>query len=55
MDYERIIELFWQRSEDALIAAESRFGAYCRKIAANILRDGSGHHAHLLLQSQYTH
>jgi RNA polymerase sigma-70 factor (ECF subfamily) len=39
MDDERIIELFWQRSEDALIAAASRFGAYCRKIAANILRD----------------
>jgi RNA polymerase sigma-70 factor (ECF subfamily) len=39
MDDERIIDLFWQRSEEALTAVAERFGAYCRKIAANILRD----------------
>ncbi|MDR3206926.1 MAG: hypothetical protein LBT60_01200 [Oscillospiraceae bacterium] len=39
MDDERIVELFWQRSEDALTACGGKFGAYCRRIADNILRD----------------
>jgi RNA polymerase sigma-70 factor (ECF subfamily) len=40
MDDERIIDLFWQRSEDAVTAVAGRFGAYCRSIAAHILHDG---------------
>ena len=37
MDDHVIIELFWRRSEDALTACGRKFGAYCRKIAGNIL------------------
>ena len=37
MDDIRIIELFRQRSEDALAECERKFGAYCRTIAKNIL------------------
>jgi hypothetical protein len=37
MDDERILGLFWLRSDDALTAVAERFGAYCRKIAVNIL------------------
>jgi RNA polymerase sigma-70 factor (ECF subfamily) len=40
MDDDAIVELFWQRSEDALSACADTFGAYCRRIADNILRDG---------------
>jgi len=32
-----IVELFWQRSEDALTECANIFGRYCRKIANNIL------------------
>jgi RNA polymerase sigma-70 factor (ECF subfamily) len=37
MDDNGIIELFEQRSEDALTECGKRFGAYCRTIALNIL------------------
>jgi RNA polymerase sigma-70 factor (ECF subfamily) len=37
MDDERIIELFWLRSEDALTECKIKFGGYCRTIAKNIL------------------
>jgi RNA polymerase sigma-70 factor (ECF subfamily) len=37
MDDNGIIDLFWQRSEDALIQCQSKFGAYCRTIANRIL------------------
>ncbi|MDR0425530.1 MAG: sigma-70 family RNA polymerase sigma factor [Clostridiales Family XIII bacterium] len=37
MDDQAIIELFWQRSEDALAEVSARFGRYCRTIAVNIL------------------
>jgi len=32
-----IIDLFWQRSEDALTECGKKFGAYCKTIARNIL------------------
>lgn len=35
---ERIVELYWQRSEDAIAETESKYGAYCRSIACGILR-----------------
>ena len=38
MDDHRIIELFWQRSEDAIAAAEEAYGNLCRGIAGNLLR-----------------
>ena len=37
MDDNGIIELFWQRSEDALAECGNKFGGYCRTIARNIL------------------
>ena len=39
MDDTAIIELFWQRSEDALTECKAKFGAYCRVVACNILHN----------------
>jgi len=36
MDDNEIIELFWQRSEDALTECGNKYGGYCRTIARNI-------------------
>jgi len=41
MDDIGIIELFWQRSEDALAECKTKFGGYCRMIAKNILYNDS--------------
>ena len=40
MDDSRIVELFWQRSEDAIGAAEKAYGGLCRMIARNLLHNG---------------
>lgn len=37
MDDSGIIELFWQRSEQAIAEASQKYGGYCRTIAGNIL------------------
>ena len=37
MDDDGIVDLFWQRSEDALAECRTKFGGYCRMIAKNIL------------------
>ena len=37
MEDKKIIELFWQRSEEAVAAAAEKYGAYCKKVAENIL------------------
>lgn len=37
MEDERIIELYWERNQQAIAATEEKYGAYCRKIAYNIL------------------
>ena len=34
---QEIVELFWKRQEQAIEEASLQYGAYCRKIAANIL------------------
>lgn len=34
-----IIELYWQRSEEAIQATERKYGSYLYRIACNILRD----------------
>ena len=39
MDDTAIIELFWQRSEDALAECKAKFGGYCRTVACNILHN----------------
>lgn len=37
MDDRKIIELFLQRSEEAIIQTEQKYGRYCHRIAYNIL------------------
>ena len=39
MDDSQIIELYFQRKEQAISATAAKFGSYCMKIASNILRD----------------
>ena len=39
MDDQKIIELYWTRSEDALLATEEKYGKYCYSIAYRILND----------------
>ena len=34
-----IVELYWQRNEDAIRKTEKKYGAYLYRIACNILRD----------------
>ena len=38
MDDERIVDLYFARSEDALRESEEKYGAYCHSIAYRILR-----------------
>lgn len=38
MDDTTIVELFWERSEDAILNAQLKYGNYCRSIAYSILR-----------------
>jgi len=37
MEDSRIVELYWERSENAITETASKFGKYCYKIAYNIL------------------
>jgi RNA polymerase sigma-70 factor (ECF subfamily) len=39
MDDEKIVDLYWQRSEDAIPETSAKYGSYCRIIAYNILSD----------------
>ena len=39
MNDRELIELYWQRDESALTISEERYGAYCLRIAHNILGD----------------
>ena len=39
MEDKQIVDLFWQRSEAAIVAAASKYGKYCSKIAYNILQN----------------
>ena len=34
-----IVELYWQRSDRALVESEAKYGAYCRRVARNICGD----------------
>lgn len=40
MEDEKIIELYWQRNEEALAQTSQKYGAFCYHIAHNILKDG---------------
>ena len=37
MEDGQIIDLYWQRSEEAIVQSERKYGAYCRAIACTIL------------------
>lgn len=37
MEDEKIIDLYWQRSDQAIAETAAKYGAYCRTIAYNIL------------------
>ena len=37
MEDKQIIDLYWQRSEDAIVQTAGKYGGYCRSIAWNIL------------------
>lgn len=39
MEDSRIIELYWQRSEEAIALTERKYGSYVRTVANNILKD----------------
>lgn len=39
MEDERIIELYWARSEQAIAETAEKYGRYCRTVARNILGD----------------
>ena len=39
MEDEKIVDLYWARSEKAVSETAAKYGKYCRKIAANILSD----------------
>ena len=39
MTDQKIVELFWARSQDAVAAAEDKYWAQLYRIARNILRD----------------
>ena len=39
MDDAAIIELYWARQEQALVETDRKYGAYCRAIAQNILKN----------------
>ena len=39
MDDSKIIELFYERSEQAIIKLSEKYGEFCRRIADNILTE----------------
>lgn len=39
MEDREIIELYWRHSERAIAESDAKYGAYCRKIAENILNN----------------
>ena len=39
MEDSKIVDLYWQRSEEAIPETAAKFGSYCRTIAYNILSD----------------
>lgn len=41
MDDEKIVDLFWERSELAIVETKTKYGKYCRSIAFNILSNYS--------------
>ena len=44
MEDDQIVELYWQRSEDAIQETMNKYGAYLTAVAANILADQEDSH-----------
>lgn len=40
MEDSRIVQLYWDRDENAIAASSEKYGGYCRSIAGNILGSG---------------
>lgn len=40
MEDNQIVELYWARSEDAILHTQKKYGAYCTSIAGHILQNG---------------
>lgn len=40
MEDERIIDLYWQRSQEAISRTDEKYGRLCTKISLNILFQG---------------
>lgn len=40
MDDDKIVDLYWERSELAISETEKKYGSYCTTIAVNILHNG---------------
>ena len=41
MEDQQIIDLYWARSEDAIVQTAAKYGRYCHTIAFNILKNDS--------------
>lgn len=39
MEDAEIVDLYWQRSDDAILETDIKYGPYCRTIAYNILHN----------------
>ena len=39
MDDHEIVDLYWQRDEQAIVETDAKYGSYCMKISQNILSD----------------
>ncbi len=39
MDDKNIVQLYWDRSEQAIVETDSKYGAYCYSIAYNALEE----------------
>ena len=39
MEDTKILDLYWQRNEEAIVQTDHKYGSYCRTIAYNILRN----------------
>lgn len=39
MDDQQIVDLYWRRDETAITVTQTKYGPYCRRVAANILSD----------------
>ena len=42
MEDSAIIELYWARDEGAITQTDAKYGAFCRRLACNILTNTTG-------------